>query len=109
MAAVWAWFSALSKTRQPGMGIGPITYLEIEAYQRLEIVRMTAWEVGLIRRLDDAVRVVMSDKPSAPAAAETIKPDIPIQNTGAIKTLFRGLAAQKQAQLQAEEAAHGSR
>ncbi len=82
------------------MGVGPITYLEIEAFQRTQLVKMTAWEVALLRCLDDAVRVAMANqaKPTK-AAPETLTPDIPTSNTPALKTFFRGLAAQKAAEM----------
>jgi len=80
------------------MGVGPISYLEIEAYQRLALVRMSAWEVGLLRRLDDAVRVVLA----APASRqgrqpEKITTDIPTTRPAALKSLFRGIAAERAA------------
>jgi hypothetical protein len=36
-------------------GPNPITYQEIEAYQRLMGVRMLPWEAAAIREMDDAV------------------------------------------------------
>ena len=89
------------------MGIGPITFLEIEAYQRLQLVSMTAWEVALLRRLDDAVRVVMSadTKGKAKPKPEAVETQIPADKPSMIKSLFRGIAARKAVELQTQEAA----
>ena len=49
------------------MAIGPITWTEIEAYDRGALAMLTAWEKKLIRRADDAfeaVRLGVKPKPT---------------------------------------------
>ena len=50
---VWKWFIDLHNARgSNGMGISPISYLEIDAYFRLMDISPSDWEVSLIRRFD---------------------------------------------------------
>lgn len=55
---VWWCFSQLAGTRQPGPVIAPITFDEISAFNRETLAGLTAWEVLLIRRIDERVRAV---------------------------------------------------
>lgn len=83
------------------MAANPISYLEVDAYARLNQVDLTAWEVGLIRRLDDAVLKAATEraaKPSKPSADG----QIPVDNPAGIKALFRGFMARKAKQPVAE-------
>lgn len=79
------------------MALNPIPYGEIEAYARLMLVEMTAWQVGLIRRLDRAVLNVVNGQSTKPAPKPSDPPEaIPMDNPAGLKALFRGLAAKKQ-------------
>lgn len=51
---LWAVFCALHQTRASGMGVGPISFSEIEAYQRLVGVKLDPWEVQAVRAIDMA-------------------------------------------------------
>jgi hypothetical protein len=52
------WFLDIGPTRGGSpVGPNPITYQEIEAYQRLMGLKMLAWEVAAIRDMDDAVLI----------------------------------------------------
>ncbi len=84
---VWFAFVDLAATRDVGMGIGPISFKEIEAYQAQTHAMLTAWDVRLIRRLDVAVRAILSGGPTDKA--------IPASNGKAVRALFRGVAARK--------------
>lgn len=54
---IWSVFLELCATRSLGMmGANPITYLEIEAYQRLTELRLTPVEVRTILALDALTR-----------------------------------------------------
>lgn len=57
---MWRAFVDLTGTRQSGMSVGPITFLEIQAYRSATLADLTAWEVGLIRRLDQAALAVVA-------------------------------------------------
>ena len=49
------WFAELSATRgSTGFSILPLSYLEIDAWARLTDVDPTPFEVGVLRRLDEA-------------------------------------------------------
>lgn len=58
-------------TRAQGLAIGPITFAEIDAYQRLTHAGLSAWDVRLIRRLDLATQAVKSGH--APAGPTDVK------------------------------------
>lgn len=50
---LWRWFLDLNASRQVGMGgVGPITYLELQAYSAVQGIRMEGWEIAAIRSLD---------------------------------------------------------
>lgn len=72
------------------MGVGPITYLEIEAYRRQTLDDLTAWEVKLIRRLDNAVRNVIAGQAPKPKTkgADAEPEGIPINDQKAIRSVF---------------------
>lgn len=69
------------------MAVGPITYSEIEAYDRLTHAQLTAWQVQLIRRLDIAER--------AKTTPGSGKGEVSARDGQAVTALFRGLAAGK--------------
>lgn len=76
------------------MGPSPITFQEIDAYQRVTLHRLTAWEVQLIRRLDQVILAVMAK------AGETPLESGPVQAThpAGMKAVLQGIAAKKNAQ-----------
>ena len=98
---VWEAFVELSSTRQSGMGVGPITYLEIEAYRRQTLADLTAWEVKLLRRLDNAVREMIAGqapKPKAKGGGDTGEPEgIPITDQKSIRGVFAKFPRKKKA------------
>jgi len=51
---LWAAFCALHQTRGGGFGPGPISFHEIDAYQRLTGAHLDPWEVQAIRAVDMA-------------------------------------------------------
>lgn len=52
MSAIWEHYINLSNTRQGGMGLNPITYLEIQAYENLMQNKLSIFEVKAIKKLD---------------------------------------------------------
>jgi hypothetical protein len=50
--ATWATFLELHQTRSSGMGIGAITYTEIDAWQRVTGIDLDPWEIVAIKALD---------------------------------------------------------
>lgn len=44
------------------MGINPLTYLELEAYERKALNPLPAWETALIFRLDRVVRAALQQE-----------------------------------------------
>jgi hypothetical protein len=62
MEHVWNAFQRLSSTRNSGMSLGPVTYLEVQAYRSETLDDLTAWEVTVIMRVDLAVRAVLADQ-----------------------------------------------
>jgi hypothetical protein len=51
---IWRAFLELHRTRSGGFGPGPITYAEIDAWQRTMCLRLLPWEIFALRRVDDA-------------------------------------------------------
>ncbi|MDD7545572.1 hypothetical protein [Actinobacillus porcinus] len=45
-------FYEISLSRQSGMGLCPITYAEIEAWDRLFKMNLAMWEISVVRQLD---------------------------------------------------------
>lgn len=77
------------------MGIGPISYSEIEAYLRLTLDDLTAWEVRLIRRIDNAVRGVVAaqaPKPKDTKPGPTVE-TFDVSDTHGMRQSFRAVAA----------------
>ncbi len=76
--------------------MGPISYLEIEAYKRQSLNNLSPWSVRLIRSMDDAVRgVISAQKPKPQGKAEAEPEAIPVTDTKAIRSLFAGLKTRK--------------
>lgn len=86
---VWECFADLGGTRTPAQILAPITYAEIDAYNRTTLAGLTAWEVRLIRRIDTAVRAVSIGKvnPNSQISARDGK---------AVASMFRGIAKRRQ-------------
>lgn len=55
---LWWCYSQLVGTRSVGPVIAPISYLEIEAFNRVTCAALTPWDVRVIRRIDDHARAV---------------------------------------------------
>ena len=68
VATLWSAFVALSGTRMPVAdgGMAPITFGEIEAWQRLTGVRLTPWEVETLLAVDRAARSAAHQSRRAP-------------------------------------------
>lgn len=91
---LWMHYQRLSRRRQAGMGPNPISFLEIEAYERKALVRFSAWETELLTDLDDVV--VRHALQKIERNNTTSKPgQVPANNPKAVKAMFRGLAASR--------------
>ncbi|WP_456264414.1 phage tail assembly chaperone [Bradyrhizobium diazoefficiens] len=62
LAHVWNAFARLGARRASGFGASPISFLEIESFQRLTGLRFMSLEIRLIEELDDLYRKIMSEK-----------------------------------------------
>ena len=54
LAYLWALFVRLRARCTPSMGVARILYSDIAAFVQVTGQRLTAWEVSVIERLDDA-------------------------------------------------------
>ncbi len=45
------------------MAANPISFTEIEAFNRITLAGLTPWDIALIRRIDDAILASRSDEP----------------------------------------------
>lgn len=50
---LWQTFLELHRTRPAGFGVSPISFTELDAWQRLKRWPLEPWEVEAIRKLDD--------------------------------------------------------
>lgn len=63
LAHVWGWFAELSNARGAGaFTLNPISFPDMESWGRLSGNRPTAFEVQLLRRLDEVFLVEVSKK-----------------------------------------------
>lgn len=85
---IWWCFSQLAGTRPVGPVIGPITYAEIEAFNRSTAAGLTAWEVRLIRRIDDRVRSIALGEANPTS-------QINARDGKGVASMLRGLAKRK--------------
>ena len=54
MLQVWHWFIELNNARSSnGFGVNPLSYVEIDAYFRLNQITPETWEVSVIKKLDN--------------------------------------------------------
>ena len=61
-AHLWEWFAELNKRRvSTGFGIAPISFGEIESWQRLRRLELDPWELEGLLELDDIYRRIMAD------------------------------------------------
>lgn len=73
------------------MGFSPISFSEIRAFNSMTHGELTAWEVGLIRRIDQAVAsVVAGSQPDSRRAPQSDL--IPATDTARVKAHFHGVA-----------------
>lgn len=54
LAHVWQLFVQMSRKRQNGMAVNPLSSLDILAWQLRHRIRLTAWEEELLDQLDAA-------------------------------------------------------
>ena len=67
------------------MATGPITFLEIDAYDRRMHTGLSAWDAKLIRRLDTAVQTVAAGGSKAKTAT----------SVGGMRAMLRSIVAAK--------------
>ena len=61
-APLWGVFMELNRSRPSGMGPGAIPPTEIEAWCRMNNIRLTPWEFSTIVAMDSAVLSLWSDQ-----------------------------------------------
>lgn len=88
-------FAELAGRRSVGMAPNPLTFSEIEAYERKRLVYISAWETGLIMRMDDAalnaLQGTLAHPTETPSKAPAASSGIPITDTASVKGFLRGL------------------
>lgn len=83
------------------MAANPLTYTELEAYERKALVKFTAFETDLLMRVDDAVMAAWAGDRPKPNTKEPAA--IPASDTSAVRAIFRGLATQKRLEREAKK------
>ncbi len=59
---MWNWFAELDATRQNGMGVGPITFVEIGKWAELTRKKPIPFEIEALRELDRAFLIHSNTK-----------------------------------------------
>lgn len=95
-AYLWVHYQRLSRRRSAGMGANPISFLELEAYERKSLIDFTAFETDLLMRVDDAVLGAWAGE--RPASGKPESSSIPSDDAQGVRSLFRGIATQKRAE-----------
>jgi hypothetical protein len=54
VSAVWGAFLSLTLSRRSGMGLSPLTLVDIEAWSRMNGVQLTPWELDCLLEVDRA-------------------------------------------------------
>jgi hypothetical protein len=49
---LWSWFWDLNSGRQSGMGINPLSWSDIKAWEELTRNRLSPWQARVIRSMD---------------------------------------------------------
>jgi hypothetical protein len=76
------------------MASNPLTHMELEAFCRLRLVHLTAWEVDVLFRVDDAVQGVWAAEAKRKSGGGADN-EIPASDVKGIKAMFQGLKARK--------------
>lgn len=82
----------LSATRAAGWGFSPISFTEIDAYQRVMRVAIRPFEAVLIRALD---RVAMRHVPGPKKGKGEFKELVDAKDGAGVASLFRSIAVSK--------------
>ncbi|MBP8062385.1 MAG: hypothetical protein KAY29_00805 [Brevundimonas sp.] len=77
------------------MAANPISYQELDAFCRARLVELTAWEAGLLMRLDDAVLAIWAEKSAKTKPTGAAPEPIPVSDTGSVRALLMDLAERK--------------
>ncbi len=101
MADVWTAFNRIACRRQSGTVANPVTYTEIEAFNRLTMAGLGPWEVDLICRVDDVVLRTITAKAASGEAGETNL--IPFSDGEGVKAFMTRLTIQHNARLAAQK------
>ena len=75
------------------MAANPLTFVEMEAFERKALISFSAWEADLIMRIDDTILDVFArnaPKSSGKTKATDEPEGIPINDGKSLKGLLRG-------------------
>lgn len=78
------------------MAANPLTYSELEAFERKALVRFTAWETDLLMRVDDVVLAAWAGEQGAATNTPTVANDVeeyPAHDVANIRAMVRSRAA----------------
>lgn len=82
------------------MAANPITFHDIEAYCRLTLTELSAWEVDVLCRVDDAVLAARAETERRKNARSEETAEIPVSDVKGVRSLFRGIATRKRVENQ---------
>lgn len=71
------------------MGINPLTYLELEAYERKALNPLPAWETALIMRLDRTVRATLAAEDKNDTSEADV--EVSVNDSAGVRGLLRGI------------------
>lgn len=82
---MWDAFNKVSRRRQSAAGLNPLTYVEVEAFSRLTLTYLSAWEVDLLMRIDDAIIETIHASQPKPDAGPV---EVAIDDVAGLKAMF---------------------
>lgn len=66
------------------MGLTPLSYLEIDAFSRLTLTDLTAWEIDLLMQIDDAVLETLQEQAAKPDGPS----EVPVTDVAGLRAMF---------------------
>lgn len=84
---LWSAFNKMARRRTSGMSVNPITYADIEAFERKTLNSFSAWETDMIVRLDDAIL----DGIKPPASDTEAQSEADVNDPQAVRSLLSGI------------------
>lgn len=91
------------------MASNPLTYTELEAFERKSLISFTVWETEVLMRIDDAVLAAWAGEERRATANGPGEFGYPIDDVAGIRTMVKATAARAKLIAQANAQAKANR